>query len=48
MEHRFNIYSTPKETHRLYVFTVFKILIGVRYVICLYIALKFCMLLSYP
>ena len=46
-----HIYSTPKETHHLYVFTctiVKKKLIGDRHVICRYIALKFWMLLSNP
>ena len=42
------VYSTPKETHHLYAFTVVKKLIGDSYVICWYIALKFCMQLSNP
>ena len=44
-----HIYSTPKETHHLYVCTIVKKnVISDSHVICGYIALKLCMLLSNP
>ena len=42
------LYSTPKETHHLYAFTVVKSLNGDSYVTYWYIALKLWMQLSNP
>ena len=44
LAHAIYVCYTPKETHRLYIFTV----IHDSFVIYGYIALKFCILLSYP